>query len=280
MTKKQSDAYKAFITVKAFIGSQLRKTKFYAYMFLRKTIPQTNKFAGLEIYKNIHNGKRCFIIATGPSLTIEDIEKIKNEYTFAMNSFVKVLDDISYTPTYYGIQDGYVYDVLKEDIKKSRLPVIFMADAFDCYMPRKKDIDASILQRAKFYPLNENYHRFSMDHTKKYHCRFSDDITIQVYDGSTITYSLLQIAVYMGFKEIYLIGADCNYQPGVKNFADHGIRYDNQSSAGWRMTQAYKTAKQYADNNGVKIYNATRGGQLEVFERVDLDEILAKKPNG
>ncbi len=33
--------------------------------------------------------------------------------------------------------------------------------------------------------------------------------------------------------------------------------------------------KKYADKNGVKIFNATRGGMLEVFERVDLDDMFA-----
>ena len=40
---------------------------------------------------------------------------------------------------------------------------------------------------------------------------FSRDIASVVYSGQTVTYSMIQFAAYMGFKEIYLIGVDCNY---------------------------------------------------------------------
>ena len=46
---------------------------------------------------------------------------------------------------------------------------------------------------------------------------------------------------------------------------------------GDKMIDAYKVAKQYADDHNIKIYNATRGGKLEVFERVDLDDILMQR---
>ncbi len=43
------------------------------------------------------------------------------------------------------------------------------------------------------------------------------------------------------------------------------------------MIYAFNVAKEYADQNGVKIYNATRGGMLESFERIDLDSLFSNK---
>ena len=43
---------------------------------------------------------------------------------------------------------------------------------------------------------------------------FSEDVARVVYGGATVTYACIQIAVYMGFKEIYLLGVDCNYCKG------------------------------------------------------------------
>ena len=37
---------------------------------------------------------------------------------------------------------------------------------------------------------------------------------------------------------------------------------------------AYEVAKENAEKKGIKIYNATRGGKLEVFERVDFDSLF------
>ena len=43
------------------------------------------------------------------------------------------------------------------------------------------------------------------------------------------------------------------------------------------MNKSYAEARKYSDRTGIKIYNATRGGQLEAFERKDFDEIFNKQ---
>jgi hypothetical protein len=40
------------------------------------------------------------------------------------------------------------------------------------------------------------------------------------------------------------------------------------------MNKAYISARKYADSHGIKIYNVTRGGKLEWFERKTLEESL------
>ena len=39
---------------------------------------------------------------------------------------------------------------------------------------------------------------------------------------------------------------------------------------------AYRAAEEMSYKRGIRIYNATRGGKLETFERVDFDEIFEK----
>ncbi len=58
----------------------------------------SNKLKG---YKNIHSGERCFVIGNGPSLTPEDLDKLKNEYSFASNHIYKIFDRTNWRPTYY-----------------------------------------------------------------------------------------------------------------------------------------------------------------------------------
>lgn len=222
----------------------------------------------IKEYKDLHANERCFIVATGPSLTISDLHKIKDEITFSMNSIVLGKENYSFTPTYYGIQDLYVYDKIKNNIFQSNYRHIFIADR----IAKKRNIPANSV----VFPLNLLNHNYLH---KKYNTKFSDDCYEQVYDGYTITYSLIQIAVYMGIKEIYLIGADTNYIKDNRHFIDHGVNDPTYKQAGIRMIEAYKVAKEYADNHRIKIYNATRGGMLEVFQRVDLDEVLRLKGN-
>jgi hypothetical protein len=98
-----------------------------------------------------------------------------------------------------------------------------------------------------------------------------------VYDGYTVTYSLLQIAVYMGFKDIYLLEYDCYYSPNSKNqhFVEMKRIDPTFVTAAERMKYAYQEAKYMPIHNHIHIYNATRGGHLDVFERVSLEEVIS-----
>ena len=108
--------------------------------------------------------------------------------------------------------------------------------------------------------------------------KFSDDFSKRSYAGSTVTYACLQLAVYMGFKEIYLLGVDFS-SGDIKNSKYAHFHIEEELVAVCFKRQvgaAYISAKRYADQHGIKIYNATRGGELEVFTRVDFDTLFTK----
>ncbi|MBE4907231.1 DUF115 domain-containing protein [Bacillus luteolus] len=216
--------------------------------------------------KDKHKGERCFIVATGPSLLVEDLEKIKDEITFSMNSIFMSFDETTWRPTYYGIQFPEFYEKYKNQI-----------DTLDV----KYKLVGDVIKRAKLsdhdflFPLNMLNHNWTH---AKYHTKFSSDAFKAIYSGYTITYSLIQLAVYMGFREIYLVGVDCNYATNQKHhFKDYGIVDPSFISVGDKMRVAFQEAKRFADAHEIKIYNATRGGMLEVFERVDLDSLIEKE---
>ena len=89
---------------------------------------------------------------------------------------------------------------------------------------------------------------------------------------------MIQIAIYMGFKEIYLMGVDCNYTVGTSNhFVEAGntIPDEDIRTAYKRLLCGYKEVKKYLKKHrDIKVYNATRGGMLEIFPRVDIDKII------
>lgn len=228
------------------------------------------KYKSLKKYKNIHKGERCFVICTGPSLTIEDCEKLQDEKTFCMNSFCKVYDQTSFRPTYFGVQDHIVFPKVEDDMKKyySGADNVFVSDRITLHS--KTDPSWNV------FPLNISYNAYDRWFTQKFHAKFSGNVYRTVYNGFSITMSLMQIAVYMGFKEIYLLGADCSFPKGQKiHFVEHGVVDTTLDTARDRNIAGYEAAKKYCDAHGVKIYNATRGGALEVFPRVNLDDVLA-----
>lgn len=252
-----------------FVRYGPRLLKFNFYKMLRVSGIFSSKFEKIKMFKNKHLGQRCFIVATGPSLKLEDLEKIKGEITFSMNSIVLSFKDTTWRPTYYGIQDSRAFEALKEEILSAHMPFVFCGQSTKSLSPKLSG-DPVIS-----YPLN------LLDHggaRLKHYTKFSDDAFSVVYDGFTITYSLLQIAVYLGFKEIYLMGVDCSYKEKEKNYLKEYIP-PTDFSAGFLMERSYRIAKAYADKKGIKIYNASRGGSLEVFERVNLDQLAFLKGN-
>ena len=110
------------------------------------------------------------------------------------------------------------------------------------------------------------------------------------YSGATVIYSMIQMAIYMGFKEIYLIGMDFHFEV-PKNISDDKViidegkqnhfhkNYRNENEKWFmpnlqRQEEAFSLALKYANENQIKIFNATRGGKLEVFPRIDFDKIV------
>ena len=109
---------------------------------------------------------------------------------------------------------------------------------------------------------------------------FSENVVEGIYSGKTVTYAMMQLACFMGVKEIYLLGVDWTggkntgvmrkdfYQKDLPETKDYYYDLVHEEE------MAYKSAKKYAMNHGINIYNATRGGELEVFERVNFDELF------
>lgn len=100
---------------------------------------------------------------------------------------------------------------------------------------------------------------------------------------------MLQMAVHMGFKEIYILGLDHSYvEPKTKQDGalvsegevNHFHPEYRKPGEKWhypvldRLEHSYQFAKDYCDSIGVRIYNASRFSKLEAFPRADLDAVL------
>lgn len=266
------------------IREKLKSSKFaiFVYKQLKYIEYKLNlrKYYSSESHKNIkllkdkHKGERCFIIGNGPSLTHSDLNRLQNEneITFATNRIYNIFDKTDWRPTYYIVQDFVLLNEIQEKAFK-------------------------VEAKEKFFPINMKWqYNWSFNDAQYFHIntenyypnlpKFSSDISKQIYEGYTVTYGALQLAMYLGFKDIYLLGVDFNYsvainnngeiikQNGVKDYFsdDHNLNLNLPNMDNSLL--AFKAAKKYADDNFINIFNATRGGKLEVFKRVDFDEIF------
>lgn len=236
----------------------------YQYQEERK-----EKYMHLAKYKNIYEGRRCFVIGNGPSLRKEDLMVLEqnHELSFASNGIFHIYDKVSWRPTHYMLIDAIAYKIMYENIKEIENNDAFIGDFY--YTDLGKLVKAN-----RFYAINKLYDKNEFE--------FSDDVVKGVYNGRTVTYAMIQMACYMGVKEIYLLGVDWTGGKGTDTCREEFYKLSkeerivNSSPLNFMMEEkyAFETAAKYAQAHGIKIYNATRGGELEVFERIDFDSLF------
>lgn len=216
----------------------------------------------LSHFKDIHKGKRCFIIGNGPSLRMEDLDTLADsgEICFASNGIFLAYPKTKWRPTYYSIIDFDAY--------RKGYHALELGDA-NTYFIRTFYNDNGLEP-----PADTN--RFHVVFTRK-EPFFSDDITGCVCSGGTVTYCMMQIAAYMGFSEMYLLGVDNTCGTADNHFVKDYDTYAPINSFQLYpdvILPLYQTAELWSRSHGIRIYNATRGGALEVFERVDFDRLF------
>jgi len=242
-------------------------------------------FSELSLFYNKYLGKRCFIIGNGPSLNKHDLSLLENEITFGVNSFYYKTRETGFRPTFYVVEDSSVIKENLEEIRNYYAPFKFFPTVYSRLHPKDPN--------TYFFKMNRGFYEKSSPN----YCvpRFSTDITKEIFCGQSVTYINLQLAYFMGFSEVYLIGMDFNYiipeshrRTGdvlLSDTDDPNHFHKDYFGKGktWkdpkldRVKSNYKMAKLVYESVGRKIFNATIGGHLDVFDRVDYYDLLGGK---
>ena len=244
----------------------------------------------LKKFKDIHKGQRCFIIGNGPSILQQDLTKLKDEIVFVVNWFAlhEQYDEIN--PTYYCAVYPEAFPVGDTNIQFHRLLIEKTGNAvkfFSTFSVSPRRLDLYLGHQVFYLNCVKETHSMSLDITKKVHI----GVTV-------ISDFCLPLAFYMGFSEVYLLGCDCDlkldkapdsskahFHPPVDPFdkryppVDKSIPPEEDLrkwANSWRnsMVEFYSIAKETFERHDRKIYNAGVGGKLEVFERVNYDELF------
>ncbi len=233
-----------------------------------------NDMRKIRRFKNIHKGERVFITCPGPSMNVKDLELLKNEYTIGVNSITRAYTKTDWRPTYYALIDIFSFGKYLHDNNVDG-GTFCQREAFLHYRSNPKTKHG----RETYLLIDYSNHKKEWMDSKK--IKYSDDISVSVYDGFTVTNMAIQLAIYMGFKKIYLIGCDCDYsKPQIHFIEAPGDR--KKVEEGWlpeavRLSiDGYKAIRKFAYKRHVEIYNVTRGGKLEVFYRDNLERVLKR----
>lgn len=121
--------------------------------------------------------------------------------------------------------------------------------------------------------------------------RFYRDIEEGVHEGWTVTYAALQIAFYMGFRDVYIIGMDHRYEYSGAPNASHRLSGNdpNHFDPGYfgggqewnnpdleKSEASYRVARGEFEKDGRRILDATVGGGCEVFDKVSFNDVFGQ----
>lgn len=222
-------------------------------------------------FKDIHAGERCVIIGNGPSLRNTNLRLLRDVYTFGLNRIYLMFDELGFETTYHVVINRHVVEQCAEDFRKIKAP-LFTTVQNQAFLDGAPDT-AFLNNIIGLWPY------------------FSRDASRGVWEGWTVTYVAMQLAYYMGFSEVILIGVD-------HRFAVSGTPNQLVESSGpdtshfdpgyfpkgfkWQLPDlenseiAYKLARKTFEDHGRRIIDSTVGGALTVFPKLPLEEALGR----
>lgn len=257
-------AYNLFLSASKFCQADRNCYMYNLYDFTQ----QIKEYHSIKIesLKKKFSGKRCFVVATGPSLRIEDLDVLHSadEYCISMNTIYEAFSKTLWRPNLYLAVDVKFLDLCLKKVEKCDTEMKFIGDI------RTGSLENISVNEPLFHAVPADLCQEAIP--------FSDDVSWVAYDAGSITYICLQFAAYMGFSEIFLLGLDFSigkhfHEQELTNLNEIDISYAERNYLNFSL-RAYRSAKKYADSHGIKIYNATRGGALEIFERFDFDSLF------
>ena len=223
----------------------------------------------LKALKNLHEGEKAVILCNGPSLLKSDISLLKNTFTFGLNKINLLFDKSDFRPSCIVSVNPHVLNQNKDFFNKTDIQ-LFLDSKCKRFINSRKN---TMFLHSNIVP------------------GFARDCSISIFQGYTVTYVALELAFHMGFKEIALIGCDHNFATqGIANkevisgHTDPNHFDPNYFSGGvkWHLPDLlnsevyYSLARDVYEQAGRKIYNATDGGKLEIYERISLIDFLRK----
>ncbi|MHC4365321.1 MAG: glycosyltransferase [Planctomycetota bacterium] len=235
----------------------------------QKALAESNLKLGQ--YRDKHRGQRCVIVGNGPSLNKMDLSFLKNEMTFGMNRIYLLSDKWDFRPTYYVSVNPLVIEQSADQICRIASPKFLGLNGLPYIQNHRGNIFLQSIRRPSF----------------------SKDPRNGLWEGHTVTYVAMQLAYFMGFSEVILIGVDHYFKTkGAPNKAivsegvDENHFHPDYFGKGvrWNLPDlekseiAYRLAKQAFEADGRRIIDATVDGHLTVFPKADYKEIFFVAP--
>ena len=223
----------------------------------------------LKTFRGRHQGERCFIIGNGPSLKKTVLSLLRNEITFGMNRIYLMFEELGFPTTYFFAVNTLVIEQCASEIQALSIPKF-------------------LTWRSRQWVSGDSGSLF-VDTDYRGPESFSVDLAGRVFEGGTVTYVALQAAYWMGFQEVILVGVDHSYSTKgppnatvVSESEDPNHFHPKYFGRGFRWQlpdleaseRSFRLARDAFEADGRKVVDATVGGLLNVFPKVDYKSLF------
>ena len=256
-------------------------------------------FTHPDLKKNIelkdkYNNERIFILGSGSSILLYDLKVLSNECVMTQNSFHMHNDISDINPTFHCVVPYYQTDkehsIWVDYINDMK---VRMPDSLFIWGLNTKSLIDKYHEdlRDKSYYLRTRYNLLTLNKAKV-------NISKTIMTIPTVLTQCLTVAIYLGFKEIYLLGFDldqiCHTNDqtygrfyGMSKITetefekDANQKLDVETTDGWYtwwlMNKQFFLIKHFADQNNISIVNGTQGGILSYFKREPIENIIGQE---
>ena len=240
-----------------------------------------------EELRNRHQGRRAFIIANGASIRHQNLSPLADEITIVMSGFWKHPVVAKWQPSYYCFSDPVFFDgsqPMSQFFESLREHI--HSTSFIVPLSGRDTIEREALLPAQQPVYYVDYHGRLLGSNEK----DGIDFTCRLPWFYTTAQLALMLAIYLGCSPVYLMGFDHDwllfreyerhFYEG-KTVSDHPVAHgtytyalDSEMESMLRLWKGYRYLKVFAETRSVKILNATDGGLLDVFDRVEFTSLF------
>jgi len=227
--------------------------------------------------KRRYKGKRLFVVGNGPSLNDIDLDLIADDYAIAMNRISLIYERTRWRPSFYLYCSDNVHNpewgaAWRESVNHS----VNQDQTHSFIWERYGDVIENDKNVRWVKSISEM--EVGTDGT------FSANADQAISKSGTSINAAYQLAYYMGFSQIFLIGADLSWTTGGHEGPDQNhfdpnyrAKIPDGDRERRRMRLTHKVAKAFFDEAGVQVFNASAKTYLDIFPLVDFETVARDK---
>jgi hypothetical protein len=225
----------------------------------------------LARFRDLHAGERAVLVCNGPSLNRMDLRRLRGQTVIGLNKIHLGLDRFGFFPRYLVVVNPRVGEQARAEIE-ALSAIRFVGSRAAEHLP-----EDAFTHHVRSLPAP---------------LRFSRDLTEGFREGGTVTHAALQVAWWMGFAEVVIVGMDHRFTyegaphearkmegADPNHFSPDYFRgqvWDNPDLK--RSEESYAEARRIYEAEGRRILDATVDGACEVFEKAEFEALFPSPP--